>query len=68
MSNVHCLTEKRNASKVEKIDEAEQFISTFYDWCMEHNIDTQSIEFKFNAATVLTVIRSLIHARNNNES
>lgn len=64
--NIVCLNQKRNEIKVEpnEEDKADSFISYFFDWAQEQGIDTSSVEFKFNAATVLTVIQSLLHERN----
>jgi hypothetical protein len=64
MGNVVCLTTTRNAVKKEEPDAANEYISTFYDWARAQGIDTTTTEFKFNAATVLTVVQALLHGRN----
>lgn len=65
MSNVVCLTTKKNERVDEPIkdSEAHTFLAQFYDWAREHGIDTTTTQFKFDAATVLTVIQSLLHER-----
>lgn len=63
MKNVVCLTTKRNeqTESPRETNEADNFISDFYDWAMKNGIDTTTIEFKWDAATVLTIVRGLLH-------
>ena len=60
MSNVIGLT-KRKEEVQPTGDEAESFISGFYDWAVDQGIDTSTVEFKWDAATVLTIVRGLLH-------
>lgn len=65
MDNVICLKTRRQEKIIEspKPSEADEYLSEFYDWCHRHGIDTSTTEFKFNAATVLTTVQSLLHSR-----
>jgi hypothetical protein len=65
MDNVHCLTTRRSEAvkSAPKVSDADAYMGDFYDWAMANGIDTTTTEFKFNAATVLTVVQSLLHSR-----
>ena len=64
MENVVSITTTRNKRKASKRkDEAQEFISTFYDWARANRIDTTTTEFKYDAAVILTTIQSLLHGR-----
>ena len=64
MRNVVSLTTRKKERKAEaRKDAAQEFISQFYDWARDNRIDITTTEFKFNAATVLTVAQALLHGR-----
>lgn len=62
MSNVVGLTTKKKM-KNKPDDKAQTFISEFYDWAVKNGIDTTTTEFKWDAATVLTIVRGLLHKK-----
>ena len=64
MSNVvGFATRKKEKVQEAKGNDAQNFLSEFYDWARENGIDTETTRFKYDAATVLTVVQSLLHER-----
>jgi hypothetical protein len=64
-SNVVCLTTRKSERAEETVKEsaADEFVRQFYDWAAQHGIDTTTTNFKYDAATVLTVVQSILHER-----
>lgn len=41
----------------------DSFMMDFFDWAELNGIDVESSEFKYNAATILTVVQSLLNKK-----
>lgn len=39
------------------------FIGEVYAWAQTQGIDTESIDFKYEAATIMTVLQGMLHKR-----
>lgn len=64
MSNVVCLaTTKKDKVRKETKEGVDSFIYELYDWCQNQGIDTTSEDFRWEAATIMTIIQGMLHKR-----
>lgn len=65
MSNIVTFKPRKSAPKVElptnqAPQEALDYIAGLYEWADERGIDTTTLDFKYEAATIMTVVQGML--------